>query len=169
MSDSNTYIYLHIPTMVSAAGLDVLHRPRLLSILHDLHKSSSPHIIMSLRSQDAVPEWVTHVALVRPGGKVVTATKAALQADLDDHFAQHHIALQGHGRTENNSTSLQKPAIIDMRDVNVAYHDRHVRFLHIDYFVDCTVLQILHNITWTIREGQRWLLQGPNGALLYLK
>ena len=111
------------------AGLDVHHRPKLLSLLHALHKTSSPHIIMSLRIQDAVPDWITHVVLVRPGGEIVTASKQELQPELDQHYERHFAAEKETASASHHASSSQqiaKPAVIDLQNVNVKYHERHV-------------------------------------------
>ncbi|KIJ51232.1 hypothetical protein M422DRAFT_223702 [Sphaerobolus stellatus SS14] len=129
-------------------GLDVHHRPKLLSLLHRVHKTASPRIIISLRIQDVVPGWITHVALVRPGGEIVTAPKAELQAELDEHYQKHVDATQKEVSLRVVSAQSTRPSVVDLQTVNVKYDVRHV----------------LRNITWTVREGDRWTLQGPNGS-----
>ncbi|KAG2050943.1 hypothetical protein BDR06DRAFT_625528 [Suillus hirtellus] len=39
-------------------GLDVNTRPILLNVLRSLHESRSPRIIVGLRIQDPVPDWI---------------------------------------------------------------------------------------------------------------
>ncbi|KAH7087234.1 P-loop containing nucleoside triphosphate hydrolase protein [Auriculariales sp. MPI-PUGE-AT-0066] len=41
-------------------GLDPRTRPILSSLLRSLHEAKSPRIILALRPQDPLPEWVTH-------------------------------------------------------------------------------------------------------------
>ena len=119
------------------AGLDVHHRPKLLSLLHAMHNDSSPHIIMSLRIQDVIPEWITHVVLVRPGGQIVTASKEELKKELDEHYAKHTQAAakrDTHPVASSQPGKEDKPVVIDLQKVNVAYHDRHVRSsIHIQH------------------------------------
>ncbi|KDN47894.1 hypothetical protein RSAG8_03314, partial [Rhizoctonia solani AG-8 WAC10335] len=48
-------------------GLDVDHRPRLLNLLHTLHARRAPRVIMTLRGQDPIPNWATHVVRAENG------------------------------------------------------------------------------------------------------
>ncbi|KAI0300031.1 P-loop containing nucleoside triphosphate hydrolase protein [Multifurca ochricompacta] len=56
--------------LVALTGLDFKTRPRLLSLLHSLHASNNSRIIIGLRLQDPIPEWITHIALAQ-GGRVL--------------------------------------------------------------------------------------------------
>ncbi|KXN93219.1 hypothetical protein AN958_00143 [Leucoagaricus sp. SymC.cos] len=50
-----------------SAGLDVSSRPKLLRLLHKIHPTQKPRTMLGLRTQDDIPEWVTHPALVQDG------------------------------------------------------------------------------------------------------
>lgn len=110
------------------AGLDVHHRPRLVYLLHSLHKMSAPRIIMSLRIQDPVPDWISHVALVRSGGKVSTGPKALVLQELEGHIKSHHPELQVNPPITpwSDSSKVQRAVLVDLKGVNVSYHGRHV-------------------------------------------
>ncbi|KAI0061896.1 P-loop containing nucleoside triphosphate hydrolase protein [Artomyces pyxidatus] len=127
-------------------GLDVHTRPTLLSLLHTLHEARSPRIIMSLRMQDPIPEWVSHVALVS-NGRVHAGEKDVILKSLAHHEAKTKEASHL-PRTESSQPHGQGEILVEMRDVNVKYHERHV----------------LKNINWTIRARDRWHLQGANGS-----
>jgi len=126
---------------VVLAGLDFKTRPTLLSLLHSVHVSNNPRIIMGLRLQDPIPEWITHIALVQ-GGHVETGERAAILEKLKSHT---HEAARPAAAV---STRAEAGILVDMRNVNVRYHERHV----------------LKGITWSIRAGDRWHLQGANGS-----
>lgn len=102
------------------AGLDYKTRPTLLSLLHSVHVSNDPHIIMGLRLQDPIPEWITHIALVQ-GGYVETGERATILEKLKSHA--HEAARSA---TAVN-TRAEASILVDMRNVNVRYHERHVR------------------------------------------
>ncbi|KAH7920601.1 P-loop containing nucleoside triphosphate hydrolase protein [Leucogyrophana mollusca] len=129
-------------------GLDFNNRPTLLSVLHSLHISNSPRIIMGLRMQDPVPEWITHLALVKDG-KVFAGTKDEV---LAEYAAQ---ALRDEEKRSSNvsrivsGTDEEGKAVVDMKNVNVIYEQKR---------------KVLKGIDWTIREGERWHLQGHNGS-----
>ncbi|KAI0253684.1 P-loop containing nucleoside triphosphate hydrolase protein [Lactifluus subvellereus] len=124
-------------------GLDFKTRPTLLSLLHSVHASNNPRIIMGLRLQDPIPKWVTHIALVQ-GGRVETGERATILKELNPHTLE----------AARSAASVHAPGLeeaevlVDMQNVNVRYHERHV----------------LKDINWTIRAGDRWHLQGANGS-----
>uniref|UniRef100_A0A0W0EXS4 Putative P-loop containing nucleoside triphosphate hydrolase protein n=1 Tax=Moniliophthora roreri TaxID=221103 RepID=A0A0W0EXS4_MONRR len=65
-------------------GLDIQTRPKLLSLLHELHASASPRILLGLRTHDDIPTWITNVALVG-GRRVISGTRDEyLQGKLAD-------------------------------------------------------------------------------------
>ncbi|KAF8058664.1 P-loop containing nucleoside triphosphate hydrolase protein [Lyophyllum atratum] len=130
-------------------GLDVQNRPKLLEVLRALHSARAPRVILGLRTQDPVPEWITHVALVK-GGKVATGPKDAVLPALEHRDTEvggdaAMTSLVGQARGEGQGRG---ELLVDMQGVNVRYGPR----------------TILNNITWQIREGERWHLQGTNGS-----
>ncbi|KAF8921840.1 P-loop containing nucleoside triphosphate hydrolase protein [Mucidula mucida] len=121
-------------------GLDVKNRPNLLNLLHNLHSTQSPRVILGLRLHDPVPDWITHVALLR-GTSVKTGLK-------------HHILSEEALRATSEITStppLQSRVgdiVVDMKNIKVQYQDR----------------KVIQNLNWQIRQGERWHLQGENGS-----
>ena len=105
------------------AGLDFKTRPTLLSLLHSLHVSNDPGIIMGLRLQDPIPEWITHVALVQDG-HVMTGEKTAILEKLNIHA---HEAARSVASVRHRGSSAGGRTLVDMQNVNVRYHERHVR------------------------------------------
>jgi hypothetical protein len=104
------------------AGLDFRMRPTLLSLLHSVHVSSNPSIIIGLRLQDPVPEWITHIALVQ-GEHVTTGEKAAILKKLN---LRAHEAARPVAAVRDRCLSTGTGTLIDMQNVNVRYHERHV-------------------------------------------
>ncbi|EIN06385.1 P-loop containing nucleoside triphosphate hydrolase protein [Punctularia strigosozonata HHB-11173 SS5] len=122
-------------------GLDFSTRDLLLSLLHNLHTLHEPRMILGLRGQDPLPEWITHVARVE-NGHVSAQERAATYTPTDTEHAD---------RLQNEKSSGEAQAgdiVVQMRNVRVSYKDRHV----------------LKDINWTIRTGERWHLQGSNGS-----
>ena len=157
-----------VSSFIVTAGLDVHHRPRLISLLHSLHKASAPHIIMSLRIQDPVPDWISHIAFVRSGGQVSTGPKELVLEELEGHITGHapNLLTGAPVTLKSNLPKSQRPILVDLQGVNVSYHERHVNNSHpclSGISPLCFLQQVLKNITWCIREGERWLLRGPNG------
>jgi hypothetical protein len=111
-------------TDIHVAGLDFRTRPTLLSLLHSVHASNSPRIIMGLRLQDPIPEWITHIALVQ-GGRVETGERAAIMKELNSHTLQaaHSVAAM-----HASGSTAEAQVLVGMQNVNVRYHERHVSY-----------------------------------------
>ena len=105
------------------AGLDFKTRPTLLSLLQSVHVSNDPSIIMGLRLQDPIPEWITHVALVQDG-HVMTGEKTAILEKLNIHA---HEAARSVASVRHRGSSAGGRTLVDMQNINVRYHERHVR------------------------------------------
>ncbi|KAL4079310.1 P-loop containing nucleoside triphosphate hydrolase protein [Scleroderma citrinum] len=128
-------------------GLDVNSRQTLLSVLESLHSTRTPRIIMGLRKQDPIPPWISHLALVKDG-QILTGVKADVlnqeAMDAAQEVASRTSTLN-HDRARIQEDG--KPVVV-LKNVNVVYGSR----------------KVLSSINWTIREGQRWHLQGANGS-----
>ncbi|KAG5643206.1 hypothetical protein DXG03_001370, partial [Asterophora parasitica] len=119
-------------------GLDVQSRPKLLEVLRALHTARAPRVILGLRTQDDVPEWVTHVAFVK-GGEVIAGPKEEVLPAVE------HISTTS-GTGEVLKARPTGELVVDMQNVNVKYGNRAV----------------LKDLNWQIRKGERWHLQGTN-------
>ena len=61
--------------------------------MEHLHTSPKPpHIILGMRLQDPLPEWITHLALVHKDGLVQTGKKQHVLAANASVFG-HHLLL----------------------------------------------------------------------------
>ncbi|KAG2127232.1 P-loop containing nucleoside triphosphate hydrolase protein [Suillus clintonianus] len=127
-------------------GLDVNNRPTLLNVLRSVHESRSPCIIMGLRMQDPVPDWISHVALMT-GETILTDTKDEM---LSKHAYHHAKEAERTARTTQSYLQLGldhgKP-LVDMQNVNVSHGTR----------------KVLKNSDRTIHKSQCWHLQGASG------
>ncbi|KAG6815339.1 hypothetical protein H0H87_002800 [Tephrocybe sp. NHM501043] len=121
-------------------GLDVQNRPTLLEVLHSLHRAKTPRVILGLRTQDPIPEWITHVAFV-DGSRVIVGLKEEVVPQIAHADAREAPAIVQRS---------EKPGelVVDLKGVNVKYGPRAV----------------LKDINWQIRQGERWQLQGTNGS-----
>jgi acetyl/propionyl-CoA carboxylase alpha subunit len=80
---------------------------------------------MGLRLQDPIPGWITHIALVH-GGHVTTGEKAAILEKLNVHT--YYEAARSVAAVRNRDSSAGSSILVDMQNVNVRYHERHVRW-----------------------------------------
>ncbi|KAF1928056.1 uncharacterized protein M421DRAFT_421244 [Didymella exigua CBS 183.55] len=51
-------------------GLDPIVTQHISRVLHRLAEANSPRIVLSLRPQDAIPDWITHIVYAGEDGKV---------------------------------------------------------------------------------------------------
>ena len=79
---------------------------------------------MALRSQDPLPEWITHVAYV--DGLYLRTQRRG------DGASQPHLPRE---RVEALDTVIEESGkeLVSMKDANVKYSDRHVRLFY-DYY-----------------------------------
>ena len=103
-------------------------------------------MIFSLRLQDGVPDWVTHV---------VELTKGL------DGVAR--IAYVGEKSAWTPSSSVP-----DLPGLGIAQTQRQLlidakELVRIEQLNVMGRRPVLIGLDWTIREGDRWLLRGPNG------
>ena len=81
---------------------------------------------MGLRLQDPIPEWVTHIALVQ-GGHVETGERATILEKLNSHT--HEAARSAVVVNSRADADI----LVNMRNVNVRYHERRVRWHSFSY------------------------------------
>ena len=129
--------------MPNTAGLDVQSRPNLLDVLHSLHMSRQPRIIMGLRVQDPIPEWITHLAYVRQGS-VITGEKDCV---LSVALAQTTISTPIMTPQTSSGTGA---VVVDLENVKVQYSNRVVGILalsFVNYILSGTTKHQLANST----------------------
>jgi energy-coupling factor transporter ATP-binding protein EcfA2 len=106
------------------AGLDAENRVTVLEILHELHRACDPHIILGLRMQDPLPEWITHMAIVRNGQVVAGPNDRMLQLRASINDSSRTPVDQGVILPTSGSAPL--PPVVEMKSVTVAYGPRTV-------------------------------------------
>ncbi|KAJ3156778.1 hypothetical protein HDU86_003544 [Geranomyces michiganensis] len=138
-------------------GLDVQSRREVAELLGRLAESkpSTPggivseyratRVIVTLRPQDEVPDWVTHVLELDRGRKVVFDGPANLWREQ-----RHQPAVHPGFRppSANEYESDKSGSVVELKNVSVGF--------------DGAV--ILKNVSWRVRRGERWALMGRNGS-----
>ncbi|BGP36806.1 hypothetical protein JCM10449v2_000708 [Rhodotorula kratochvilovae] len=149
-------------------GLDVASRELLATLLASLHAARSPRVLLVLRPQDALPPFVTHLALADATGPRTLALgpreeilageearallaageaqRAASTARAEERRrAGEQAAREGEGRKK----------LVELKGVNISYGRKSEGQVE---------RRILRDVDWTVREGERWLLAGHNGS-----
>jgi ATPase subunit of ABC transporter with duplicated ATPase domains len=109
-----------------------------MNLLHALHSNRAPRVVMTLRGQDPIPEWATHVVRA-DGGRVTVGRRHQMAVEHAQHQPKQKPATK-------QEVGRGKP-VVEINGLNIGYHER----------------KVLTDISWTIREGERWHLKGPNG------
>ncbi|BBE18807.1 molybdenum transport ATP-binding protein modF [Aquipluma nitroreducens] len=125
-------------------GLDVLSRQKLTTQIGELHQSGKAIVLIC--DPLHLPEQMDWV-LVLGNGRLVQWVRRAdyiperLVEDAPETMEHSFAELQV-------SSEDQFEFAVKMNAVNVVHGER----------------EILKNINWTVRKGERWALMGPNGA-----
>lgn len=131
-------------------GLDASTRDQLKMLLAAYVARTSTLMVLVLSKTDDIPDFITHVVEVNDR---TVAPKVTREEYLDHLQAVTHPSLADDKRL----SILQLPArtddymaeeVVAMRQVTIRYGER----------------TILKDLSWTVRNGERWALRGENGA-----
>jgi ABC-type molybdenum transport system ATPase subunit/photorepair protein PhrA len=126
---------------VYIAGLDDKSRSLIESSLHEYHKTLAPQLIFTLRAQDRIPDYISHVVQTREDA---SGQRSVSYIGPRSGWKPPAVAKPHHNISK---PKLENPKpLIELKDVDV--FGRY---------------QILHQVNWTVKEGERWHLKGHNG------
>ncbi len=144
-----------------ALGLDPSATELILGLLGRL--PPSPHVILGLRYQDPVPNWITHVAIVDKNGILANGEKSIIEGHLQelrekDEDAKRIAAIELKERIKKRVLSkIQKKS----RDPN-AFSKTVIK---LDGVAVCYRGQtVFKDINWEVKEGEKWHIRGNNGT-----
>jgi molybdate transport system ATP-binding protein len=128
-------------------GLDVKSRHDLENVLDQVSKAGI-HIILST-SASQIPFFITHVLSLSSdrtytAKPIVPERRNDKQKGTETTYSFDQELLR---QLTLNVSEVRFEFAVKMKNVNIQY-DR----------------KILHNITWEVRNGERWSLSGPNGS-----
>lgn len=122
-------------------GLDHATREGLKELLGELVAEMPLQVVLLLSKRDDMPRFITHIIEVedmRLGPKLTHEQWAAANKPSPA------LPFRPGAGTDGGDA----PTVIDMRHVYIRYGER----------------TILSDLNWTVREGERWWLSGPNGC-----
>ncbi|SCV68541.1 BQ2448_662 [Microbotryum intermedium] len=143
-------------------GLDVASRSLLSEVLERLHSQRSPRILLVVRPQDPLPSFVTHLALIDPHTpRQITFGTASEILSLPE--AQKMIEA---GRKEREASASRKAERRRKAREEKGVGEVLVRLnkVNVVYGIGDKAREVLKDVSWTIREGERWVLAGHNGS-----
>lgn len=131
-------------------GLDESSRKEINNLLKELHELRSPRIILFLRPQDPIPNYVTHLLALSnhssSSRRIIAQGKVSdVSKSLPKHIPDSTIPKLP---VKKSPSVCSGKELVKMKNVNIQYGNRSV----------------LRDINWTIKEGDRWALSGPNGS-----
>lgn len=115
-------------------GLDTASRAELMTMLSDL--VTRGQTLTLITRADAIPTWVTHVLELEQG-------RIRWQGPREQYVPPQQAITS----VDIAPVTIGQP-VIELHQVNVTHGGQ----------------PILNNISWTVRQGERWALLGPNGS-----
>ena len=159
-------------------GLDPNTLAQMSGVLMRLAERQQPRLIMSLRPEDGVPEWVNHLVVVDEGSQVlaqgtkdgvfsstldnpgVSVAKSILEAARRGHETISSSKLSRDGFTQISPALTPGETVVDMRGVKVAYGDKTV----LGDWKQPVEGGEKSGLWWSLHRGQRCGIFGPNGS-----
>ncbi len=117
-------------------GLDRAGREAFAALLKELHTQGT-HLVLITRP-DTLPDWISHVLELEIGVVHWQGPRANYQPEV----------LEPASPTIPPTNTADAPVVIELEDITVKYEN----------------VFILNDLSWTVRQGDRWAVFGPNGA-----
>ena len=128
------------------AGLDAGTRDEFENIFRQIARSGIS--IVMVTSPHEIPRAITHVAVLGRNKKLNVCERKAFTPALEEAPCREMIDTVGLRRLMGEREPLPGDVLVSMKKVRVAYGD----------------VLVLDNVSWEIKQGQRWALSGPNGS-----
>ncbi|RMZ17102.1 hypothetical protein D0860_00719 [Hortaea werneckii] len=157
-------------------GLDPRTLRTLSGVLSELAERQQPRLVMSLRPEDGVPEWVSHLVVIDERMRIVGHGP---KQDLTNASGTHSVTIQGLLKTVEHSEKATSPeqvsrdgfgayspgrrggdALVEMQGVKVAYGDKVV----LGDWEQQLGTESHPGLWWSLHRGQRAGIFGPNGS-----
>lgn len=117
-------------------------------------------VVIGLRAQDTVPDWIEEVVIVDRTGVVKLGKRVDLLSDLERlkrNFHEKHDLLEKEVRAKLESekhliqtkhSSGGNDNIIEMKHTNISYKG----------------IPIIKDLNWSVKYGEKWHVRGRNGS-----
>lgn len=148
------------------AGLDAEMRRRFQEAVHRILEEGKPPVLLVTSRVEDLPPAVTHLLVVENHQVIRQGKRQAIEPGLENARAPHPSETGQPTRAEQESSTKfaalveqyaarlsggvlpADGALVEMKNVCVSYRQN----------------QVLKNVTWSVRNGERWILSGANGA-----
>ena len=154
-------------------GLDPNTLVTLSGVLRQLAERQQPRLVISLRPEDGVPEWISHLVAIDDQLRVLAQgeKKGVLGAFNNQHARVFHVeehssVKQVSGRLSRDGFAQHSPplapgeALVEMQGVKVSYGDKTV----LGDWPQQVAGEPRSGLWWSLHRGQRAGIFGPNGS-----
>jgi len=160
-------------------GLDPNTLTRMSEVLKTLAERQQPRLVMSLRPEDGIPAWTTHLVVVNGDLQILAqgSTQDVLFRKADDEANSilmntiidaaktgHHTVsaerLSRDGFPESSPALSSGEALVEMAGVKVAYGDKVV----LGGWQQAVDDKEKKGLWWSLHRGQRFGIFGANGS-----
>ncbi|KAL8895791.1 MAG: hypothetical protein Q9192_003445 [Flavoplaca navasiana] len=157
-------------------GLDPPTMKAISSLLQRLAEAQAPRIVLSIRPQDPLPEWITHIVRLGPELRVAlqgsrhqvlqglgSSPIAGKVVEADDHDASDSLSVSREGLSLSfcdGGSKVEGEQIVEMHDIVVKYGEKVV----LGNWQEIINGEKRQGFNWTVRRGQRWVICGLNGS-----
>lgn len=121
-------------------GLDKLSRRHLNVLLDEISATGTQLILIT--NDVELPSSIDHFAEIKDGQLAAVSTEERFYAEAEE------IVKPVPSFLKEAPTATSADSVIKMVNVNISYGDK----------------QVLKNINWEVKPGEKWLLQGHNGS-----
>ena len=125
-------------------GLDQAFRKKLDPALSKIAAQDGIQLLILVSEGTEMMETVTHVLSLDKGRIVAQGSRDEVPA----HWMPATSQQTDTARSLLHSPEMGAPPVIHLQDINVIHNG----------------VQLLQNLDWTVRRGEKWALVGPNGA-----
>lgn len=166
-------------------GLDPNTARVMGSVLHQLAERQAPRLIMSLRPEDGVPDWISHLVIadenlevlaqgqkddIFAGTAPVSGVRTPLRSIVDSArssaSAERTLQSPNIPRLSKDAFKPDSPAlepgeaVVEMQGVKVSYGDKTV----LGDWQQTVEGEQREGLWWSLHRGQRCGIFGPNGS-----
>lgn len=120
-------------------GLDKASRANLLEIFNDIAEKGTTLLLIT--NDQELPSVINRYAEIQNGQLLQMANAESFSKDTERQQKQLPYFLQ-------EVPKVSSDIMVDLKDVSVRYGEK----------------EVLKNVSWTVKAGEKWLLQGPNGS-----
>lgn len=175
-------------------GLDPIVTRHISKVLHRLAEANAPRIVLSLRPQDNIPEWVTHVVYAGKDGQVDRlGPKEEVLRYLEENYGQDEstrgdkristitetVEAGRHSGGGNSKTSPNAPTLsrdgyekVDTSMPTIGEPIVEMQGVRIAYGQNSVLGDWQQEVNgssrsglhWNVRRNQRWGIFGANGS-----